>query len=31
VLDPGAAAERLHWRPERTIDSGLEQTLATGG
>jgi UDP-glucose 4-epimerase len=31
VLDPGAAAERLHWHPERTIDSGLEQTLATGG
>jgi UDP-glucose 4-epimerase len=26
-LDASAAAERLGWRPERTIETGLEQTL----
>jgi UDP-glucose 4-epimerase len=31
VLDPAAAAERLGWRPERSIDRGLEQTLAADG
>jgi UDP-glucose 4-epimerase len=28
VLDTEAAAEKLGWRAERTIDSGLEETLA---
>jgi nucleoside-diphosphate-sugar epimerase len=28
VLDTEAAAERLGWRARRTIESGLEETLA---
>ena len=30
-LDPTAAAERIGWRAKRTIETGLEQTLAAGG
>jgi UDP-glucose 4-epimerase len=30
VLDTTFAAERLGWRAKRTIDSGLEETLAAG-
>ncbi len=26
--DPAAAAERIGWRPERTIETGLDETLA---
>jgi UDP-glucose 4-epimerase len=31
VLDTTASAERIGWRAERTIESGLEETLAGGG
>jgi UDP-glucose 4-epimerase len=31
ALDTAAAAERLGWRAERTIEAGLEQTVAAGG
>jgi UDP-glucose 4-epimerase len=31
VLDTSVAADRLGWRAERTIEAGLEQTLAVGG
>src|SRR5262249_55834232 len=30
VLDPRAAAERLGWGAEHTIETGLEQTLEAG-
>ena len=30
-LDPAAAADRLGWRAKRTIEAGLDQTLAAGG
>jgi UDP-glucose 4-epimerase len=30
ALDVSAAAERLGWRAERTIETGLEQTVAAG-
>jgi UDP-glucose 4-epimerase len=31
ALDPTGAAERLGWRAERTIETGLEQTIEAGG
>jgi UDP-glucose 4-epimerase len=31
ALDPAGAAERLGWRAERTIETGLEQTIEAGG
>jgi UDP-glucose 4-epimerase len=31
VLDTTVATDRLGWRAERTIEAGLEQTLAVGG
>ena len=30
ALDTTAAAERLGWRAERTIETGLEQTIEAG-
>jgi hypothetical protein len=31
VGDPAAAALRLGWRAERSIETGLDETLAAGG
>jgi UDP-glucose 4-epimerase len=31
ALDPSLAARRLDWRAERTIETGLEQTVAAAG